>query len=161
MKCIWLHPHPLHNHFGAGGAGHLFKIDRSEASGRERENEKPFIAILLPISSRILGPWLSTFHNKEDGEKLLPQIFRMAEQRLHDRQSFMLSTASRYYYYLIFLQNCVISKEVHSPPRLTIINKIIPKQGEKKFFPQELRGERHVEQYRTAMWPEMCSGSFK
>lgn len=73
----------------------------------------------------------------------------------------MLSTTSRYYYYLIFLQNCVISKEVQSPPRLKIINKIIPKQGEKKFFPQELRGERHVEQYRTAMWPEMCSGSFK
>lgn len=49
----------------------------------------------------------------------------------------MVSTASRYYYYLIFLHNCAISKEVHSPPRLTIINKIIPKQeeGKKKLFP--------------------------
>jgi hypothetical protein len=41
----------------------------------------------------------------------------------------MFSTASRYYCYLIFLHHCVISKEVHSPPWLTIINKIIPKQG--------------------------------
>ena len=56
----------------------------------------------------------------------------------------MISAASRYYYYcLIHLHNRVISKEVHSPPRLTIINKIIPKQGGKKssFLPRAYRGE--------------------
>lgn len=46
----------------------------------------------------------------------------------------MVSTASRYYYF-IFLHNCVISKEVHAPPWLTIINKIIPKQEKKISFP--------------------------
>lgn len=63
----------------------------------------------------------------------------MADQRLYDRQSFMVSTASRYYYF-IFLHNCVISKEVHAPPWLTIINKIIPKQEKKNLFsPQSLQ----------------------
>jgi len=55
----------------------------------------------------------------------------------------MISAASRYYYYyLIHLYNRAISKEVHSPPRLTIINKIIPKQGKKSsFLPRAYRGE--------------------
>ena len=63
----------------------------------------------------------------------------------------MISSASRYYYYYLrFLHNCAISKEVHSPPRLTIINKFIPKQGKKNLFsPQELTGERQVKQHRT------------
>lgn len=65
----------------------------------------------------------------------------------------MVSTASRYYYF-IFLHNCVISKEVHAPPWLTIINKIIPKQEKKKsLFPSELTRERQVKQYRTEIWP--------
>ena len=96
--------------------------------------ENIFRATLPYISSQTQGLQVSSFH-QEDRGKLLPQIFRMAEKRLHDRQSFMISAASRYYYYyLIHLYNRAISKEVHSPPRLTIINKIIPKQGEKKLF---------------------------
>ena len=55
----------------------------------------------------------------------------------------MILVASRYYH-LIHPYKRAISKEVHSPPRLTITNKIIPKQEEKKkgsFLPRAYRGE--------------------
>lgn len=120
------------------GTGELLKINRSEAHGRE---ENVFLATLPYISSQIQGLQVSSFH-QEDRGKLLPQIFRMAEQRLHDRQSFMILVASRYYH-LIHPYNRAISKEVHSPPRLTITNKIIPKQEKKKkrlFSPKSLQG---------------------
>ena len=90
---------------------------------------------------RVSGSLLSVIRKTE---KLLPQILRMAEQRLRDRQSFVFSAASSYYYYLIFLLNCVISKEVHSPPRLIIINKNHSKTREKKkaLSPKSLEGRR-------------------
>lgn len=53
----------------------------------------------------------------------------------------------------------MISKEVHSPPRLTIINTIIPKQEKKKkerekpkLLPhKELTADRPVKQHKTEM----------
>lgn len=98
--------------------------------------------LLLPCARpQVLGPGASSVHTKEDREKLLPPILGAAKQRLCERPRFMLSTASRYYAYFIFLHHWAISKEAHYLLRLTIINKIIPKQGKTLLPPGAQRGE--------------------
>lgn len=104
------------------------------------ENENRSLAALPCARSQVLGLGASSVHTKEDREKLLPPILGTAEQRLCKRPHFMLSTASRYYAYFIFLYHWAISKEAHYLLRLTIINKIIPKQGKNPPSPRGSAG---------------------